>query len=195
MILSTVCLLYFRLGESCSHIGALLFKIEAAVRAGFTARACKDEACQWNNDFVSEIQGAPLAEIKFYDEIRVKKNKEKRGGSLSETVEEKGLPEDKKKALLQKLSGLDKKPITLHCFSEHYESFKPKFVPAPRGRIPASLRTLYSENVFSQDDLKKKCSEVFQTMEISKADAKFVYQSTKKRSPNHWHGKRLELGD
>ncbi len=98
MILSTVYLLYFRLGESCSHIGALLFKIEAAVRAGFIARACTDESCQWNNDFVSEIQGAPLAEIKFYDEIRVKKNK--RGGSLSKAVEEKGLPENKKNGLL-----------------------------------------------------------------------------------------------
>ena len=28
------------LGESCSQIGALLFKLEAGVRAGFTKKAC-----------------------------------------------------------------------------------------------------------------------------------------------------------
>ena len=33
------------LGESCSHIGALHFKLEAAVRAGFTKKACTDVAC------------------------------------------------------------------------------------------------------------------------------------------------------
>ena len=38
------------LGESCSHIGALLFKMEAAVRLGYTKKACTSEACKWNND-------------------------------------------------------------------------------------------------------------------------------------------------
>ena len=33
------------LGESCSHIGALLFKLEGAARAGFTKKACTDIAC------------------------------------------------------------------------------------------------------------------------------------------------------
>ena len=33
------------LGESCSHIGALLFKLEATVRTGFTKKACTDVAC------------------------------------------------------------------------------------------------------------------------------------------------------
>ena len=33
------------LGELCLHIGALYFKLEAAVRAGFTKKACTDVAC------------------------------------------------------------------------------------------------------------------------------------------------------
>ncbi|XP_001624269.3 LOW QUALITY PROTEIN: uncharacterized protein LOC5503168 [Nematostella vectensis] len=42
------------IGESCSHIGALLFKIEAAVRLGYTKEAaCTSKACTWNNDFVT----------------------------------------------------------------------------------------------------------------------------------------------
>ncbi|KAJ8050601.1 hypothetical protein HOLleu_03864 [Holothuria leucospilota] len=39
------------LGKSCSHIGAVLFKIEAAVRLGYTKAACTDMPCKWNNDF------------------------------------------------------------------------------------------------------------------------------------------------
>ena len=38
------------LGEPCSHIGALLSKLEAAVRAGFTKKACTGVACTWNQD-------------------------------------------------------------------------------------------------------------------------------------------------
>ena len=43
------------LGELCSHIGVLLFKLEAAVRTGFTKKACTDVACTCNQDFVKKI--------------------------------------------------------------------------------------------------------------------------------------------
>ena len=33
------------LGKLCSHIGELLFKLEAVVRAGFKMKACTDVAC------------------------------------------------------------------------------------------------------------------------------------------------------
>lgn len=56
-----------RLGESCTHIGAILFKIEAAVRSGFTKRACTDEPCRWNDDFVKKIKPAEISNIKFYN--------------------------------------------------------------------------------------------------------------------------------
>ena len=171
------------MGESCSHIGALLFKIEAAVRAGFTTRACTDEACQWNVDFVSHVEGTPLARIKVYDAERVNKNREKRGGSSSEALQEKGLPEDKQDELLKKLAALDKKPIALHCFSQHCESFRPQIVPPARGKIPASLRNLHnSEYFFGDDEVTEKCHEVFHRMKISKEDADYLYQSTKKQS-------------
>ena len=38
------------LDESCSHIGVLLFKLEAADTVGFTKKACTDVACTWNQD-------------------------------------------------------------------------------------------------------------------------------------------------
>ena len=49
-----------RLGGSCTHIGATLFKIETAVRSGFTKMACNNEPCRCSDDFVKKIK---LAEI------------------------------------------------------------------------------------------------------------------------------------
>ena len=44
------------LGETCSHVSGLLFKIEAAVRIEYTKTACTDEACQWNINFVNKVK-------------------------------------------------------------------------------------------------------------------------------------------
>ena len=48
---------FLRLGESCSHIGAILFKIEAAVRLGYNKQASTDVTCKWNNNFVKKLKG------------------------------------------------------------------------------------------------------------------------------------------
>ena len=54
------------LGESCSHVAALLFKVEAAVRLGYTTLACTDVPCQWNNHFAKKVECETLEEIKLY---------------------------------------------------------------------------------------------------------------------------------
>ena len=46
MIETAHCTCMAGLGKSCSHIGAILFKIEAAVSAGYTKKACTNEACK-----------------------------------------------------------------------------------------------------------------------------------------------------
>jgi hypothetical protein len=65
-VMNAHCTCMAGLGESCTHIGALLFKIEAAVRAGFTRRACTDEACLWNDDFKENVTPGELCNINFY---------------------------------------------------------------------------------------------------------------------------------
>jgi len=47
--------IYCRLGEVCSHIGALLFKVEIAVKMGLTQTSSTSKACQWNNSFRKEV--------------------------------------------------------------------------------------------------------------------------------------------
>ena len=67
-----IMLFCFRLGESCSHVAALLFKVEAAVRLGYTSRACTELPCYWNNDFVKKVKPAPVHSIQFYKKSATK---------------------------------------------------------------------------------------------------------------------------
>ena len=43
----------FRLGEGCSHIAAVLFKVECAVRLGYTAGT--SQPCQWNEAYSQKV--------------------------------------------------------------------------------------------------------------------------------------------
>ncbi|KAI4832477.1 hypothetical protein KUCAC02_015444, partial [Chaenocephalus aceratus] len=52
------------LGESCSHIGGLLYKVEMIVRA--RDPACTDVLCTWNEASMKGVQPARVADINFY---------------------------------------------------------------------------------------------------------------------------------
>ena len=53
-----VCYVY-RLGEGCSHVAAILFKVEAAVRNGYTV-------CEWNQVFSKKVRANFLFGLTFY---------------------------------------------------------------------------------------------------------------------------------
>ena len=48
-------LLLYSLGEVCSHVAAVLFTIEAAVKLGLTKASSTNEACQWNSTFRESV--------------------------------------------------------------------------------------------------------------------------------------------
>ena len=56
------------LGESCMHIAAVLFKIEAAVRLGYTSSAPTDEPCQKVAASVVVLQGTSEGETETFEE-------------------------------------------------------------------------------------------------------------------------------
>ncbi|CAC5384490.1 unnamed protein product [Mytilus coruscus] len=49
------------LGEVCIHVGALLFKVEMAVKIGITQTSSTSKACQWNNRFRKETENLEVA--------------------------------------------------------------------------------------------------------------------------------------
>ena len=54
------------LGETCSHVAGLLFKIEAAVCTEYKKTACTDEACRRNINFEKKVELAEISHIQFY---------------------------------------------------------------------------------------------------------------------------------
>jgi len=39
----------------CSHVAALLFKVEAACRLGYNKPSCTSRPCQWNKAFSCKV--------------------------------------------------------------------------------------------------------------------------------------------
>ena len=44
-----------RLGEVCSHVAAVLFKLEIAFRNGYTSPSCTSMPCSWNQGSVKKV--------------------------------------------------------------------------------------------------------------------------------------------
>ncbi|CAC5412037.1 unnamed protein product [Mytilus coruscus] len=53
------------LGLSCSHVGALLWKIEYAVRNSMTGVSCTNETAKWNRGTTRNIEPTPLVSIQL----------------------------------------------------------------------------------------------------------------------------------
>ena len=81
-------------------------------------KACTDEACKWNQDFVKKTKPELIAKINFYSSKAVEKYKHKK----QKTTVFPGtfvVPDDENiGTFLQKLSRLSSKVVALHSYSE-----------------------------------------------------------------------------
>ena len=169
--------------------------IEAAVRTGYTIKACTEKACTWNNDFLKKIEPAPITAIKFYSKDAISKKKEKIKGPKSKhsfhagkhpsgsTLEEQNL-------FLSSLASLPTKAVGLHCFSSYVDKFIPKNDFSNRPRLPNSLRELYDPSHAKKlpTEIEKLAQDVTKTMEVSKEDVAYAFASTKQQSLSiAWH--------
>ena len=79
----TVFLYYFRLGEVCSHVAALLFKVEIAVKMGLTRTSSTSDACKWNASFRKQLE--PLTLQEMHERGLVRGNRKKSVTSVNPT--------------------------------------------------------------------------------------------------------------
>ena len=136
------------MGESCSHIGALLFKVEAAVRLGYTSVACTSQPCKWNSDFVKKIHGEKIQNIQFYKTKPSSTSKSFQCTSSEEEQDE----------FLKKLSELQSKlqPVGLSVFEKFSAAFHQK-APAPYiPKLPKPLREYFTEDKVASQSLGLK---------------------------------------
>ena len=54
------------LGEVCSHVAALLFKVEAANRMGYTRPSRTSLPCQWNRSFKTGVNLFGIIDVSSY---------------------------------------------------------------------------------------------------------------------------------
>ncbi|KAK2141068.1 hypothetical protein LSH36_1171g00030 [Paralvinella palmiformis] len=73
---------------------ALWFKVEAAVRLGYTRRGCTQLSCYWNNDFVKKVKPAPVHCIQFYKKSANKKLCQQMGCVVVEVPRDAGFLSD-----------------------------------------------------------------------------------------------------
>ncbi|XP_003730120.1 uncharacterized protein LOC115928222 [Strongylocentrotus purpuratus] len=176
------------LGESCSHVAAVLFKVEAAVRLGYTTQACTDVACQWNNRFVSNVEPAKIRNIKFY--------KEKAKDSIKKDSVKKRkwshCTKDEEDAFISSLMETDKKPVGLslfeglpcHLFKRNPAMTPQRKLPAP---LPAPLRSYYTQSTELQP---QKFTDLHQ-ITISKEEIVEIEKATEKQADSVvWHDQR-----
>ncbi|KAL3885690.1 hypothetical protein ACJMK2_025736 [Sinanodonta woodiana] len=128
------------LGESCSHVGALLFKIEAAVCNGYTRLACTEKPCEWNTCFVKSVTPAPVTSIQFYSD---KAKKRLRESIRTRKPPLPPPPASEQLAFIQSLASCLYKPIGLSTFKETAHLFACKDTPMSVRRLPMPLISLY----------------------------------------------------
>ena len=188
-VINAHCTCMAGLGESCTHIGALLFKIEAAVRGGFTTKACTEEACKWNDDFKENILPQELCKIQLYNKSAVE--------SFNSTTKKQTsfpaiLPTNYEKTkLLEALSQQKNvKSVVLHCYSEYCDPFIPNYKPPDPAQMPPSLRDHFSEKYVGKnnDELLVISKKIIDKMEVSLATVEYVMNMTKKQNSSiAWH--------
>ena len=172
-----------RLDESCSHKGAILFKIEAAVRLGCNKQAYTDVACKWNNDFVKKIEGKEIGDIIFY---KTKTCRKKPVLDVSESEQEHRL-------FLQKLKQIPVKrlPVALSLFKDYSEPFVfTKPVPS-NPKIPNCLREFYKPNISKEEILENK--QKIMDIKLTEEQADFIENATKQQS-NSLLWKAMRIG-
>lgn len=183
-----------RLGECCSHVGALLFKVEAAVRLGYTREACTEQPCAWNACFTKNVEPKKIADIRFYtdkakDKVRTSKTPRKEPYAKSTFNEQ--------QQFLGMLKNVKGECVGLSAFGDYAQNFAGRGPPvASRTRhatSPQSLRNLYCEGFVPADSvaLEEKCRTVFENLSISEETSKMIELQTRgQTTSSSWMSQR-----
>ena len=163
-----ILLLYFRLGETCSHVGSILYKIEAAVRFGMTTTVPTELPCEWNQTFVRSVSGCEISNVNLYS----KKAKEKLKSPSFPSKFRSNPSFDKNMAFLQKTKELKPSTVALHMFEEFVQDFQCE--EETLTHLPPSLTTLYGEETLI-DDFEALCNKI----RLTASEVSYVEEATR----------------
>ena len=176
---------FFRLGETCLHVAAILYKV---VRHGLTSQTCTDIPCQWNQTFKKSVQPAPISDRKFNSKSATKsilcsgeKKKEFNGQSHL-------------KDLLDLVSNENPNTVALLLFMPHqkhqFTTQKTKNVL----KLPKSLTFLHDmlNRNLDKNETEKNVDDIIISMMVTNENVQYLEASTKNESDNLvWHQQRV----
>ena len=81
---------------------------------------------------------------------------------------------------LSRISKPECKPAILHSYSEHCDTFIPKFKPPERTRL-ANMMQSYSSSMH-KEQIKVKCNEILLKLKLKQQDIDYVESLTRKQS-------------
>lgn len=183
-------LFFFSLGESCSHVAALLFKVEAAVRNGYTKQACTEQPCAWNKCFTKSVEPAPMCDIKFYKESakqRLMKSKRKRKPPPPPSSKE------KQESFLKSLTDIATKPVGLSIFKETAHVWKSSASSVIK-QLPKPLTSLFNDSnkQLTPQELENKYEATFNNLKATDEECEYLKKSTINQSNSlTWHEQRV----
>ncbi|KAK5907127.1 hypothetical protein CesoFtcFv8_005008 [Champsocephalus esox] len=133
----------YRLGESCSHIGGLLYKVEMIVRVGGARDPARtDVLCTWNEASMKGVQPARVADINFYGD----KPKEKvvANNAPARRADPQPVSSDGFEDFLVSLLAASNPvmPVGLSLFGSTSSNFAPKKAVVPSQKVPPGLGSL-----------------------------------------------------
>ncbi|KAJ8300881.1 hypothetical protein KUTeg_022400 [Tegillarca granosa] len=162
------------LGETCSHVAALLFKIEAAVRLGFSTSSCTSVACCWNATYTKKVSAARVRGIEFFKENYGEKSAKK--PKIVPTISQSEL-----ETFLVGLKSVCPKSVLLSAYENHCDTFIDKLDDVVDS-FPVDLRSYYVENL-TDSDLTEKSAELLEKIyDITKSQCDNVQKATEGQS-------------
>ena len=176
------------LGETCSHIAAVLFYLEAAARIQGTSITCTQEACQWLiPSYLKSVEYLPIKEIDF---TSAKGKKRKLDEAIDQDTDPTNITEvsvargkvpseSEMDLLFENLSFSGTKPAILSLIPKYADSYMPK---SSSSDFPQPLKSLKQSSYVDLDyhELLKVCESA--SVEITAEMAKLVEKATRSQS-------------
>ena len=178
MLCLFLCSYNLRLGETCSHVAAVLYKIETAIQVGLSGSTPTELPCEWNGTFMRNITGSPVADINFYTE----KAKEKVSGQ--KLTSSKGPSFEQKKQFLYELKSVQPKTVCLHLFKEFGETFKCT-KPIDTFKMLPSMREYFKpeNNLLNETELQQVCIDTKEKiMQYDENSLAYIEEATRNQS-------------
>lgn len=190
-VLAGHCTCMAGLGEVCSHVAALLFFIEAAVRHGATDVSSTSVRCAWSaSSSCGKAGPSPVVDIDFSQPKRGGLPKEPASQRIFVPPQPKGNPlelflhikeHSPGAKLLKMVPSRQLDPEATDTASE--DGDEPELLPLP-------LTSVFQETYknLPKDELEDILISVYDCLTISKVEADFLERSTRKQSRSEaWH--------